>query len=500
MTRQYSGSCVRYCAAIVALTMTVLIVGWKSFAQESSKTPAAASDAGATDDKTFRETVQPLLVKHCFRCHNADKMKSGIRVDQLTGTPEDRHLPLWKNIWKQVEDEAMPPEDEPQPTAEERAALLEWIPRAMNAAMARNTAKNGSVRRLTVSQYRNSLKDLLGLDDDLTAVLPPDGISKYGFANHGQTLLLSPLQFEAYFDIAEKSLDLSIVDERAKPVIENFRMDLGQAINPNPCPDKLVLGALSLLLDNPDFLVTELKPEKPFDYQPFAMQTKFDFIEGYVGNDTIREWRKFDSIYHAVFACMRGSPGYQRGSVSGRSETACCFGRRFPAPKYLACRTRTGRWRILKSAARLPDHGNFRVTVKAAHDDGLLLDAERRIQNRGRGIDPGDRAGRFAGSDCDNCRPGVYQVDVYRGPGDFKGGAVAGIGGPTFCGTGQRLKIAPAAPATGGDAEAAGQLPRFLLLQAASRCVEDDGPLRRQCPAARIVFNRVKDDSDLANG
>src|SRR4029079_5460131 len=139
---------------------------------------------------------------------------------------------LWKNILKQLDDEAMPPDDEPQPTAHERLALLEWIPRATKRAMSRNTQKNGSVRRLTVSQFRNTLRDLLRLDENLTDVLPPDGISKDGFGNNGQTLILSPLQVEAYFDIAERALDLCLVDEHARPVIQNFRMDLGRAINP----------------------------------------------------------------------------------------------------------------------------------------------------------------------------------------------------------------------------------------------------------------------------
>lgn len=502
MTRQYSVSCVRYCAAIVALTMTVLIVGWKSFAQESSKTPASAPDAGAADDKTFRETVQPLLVKHCFRCHNADKMKSGIRVDQLTGTPEDRHLPLWKNIWKQVEDEAMPPEDEPQPTAEERAALLEWIPRAMNAAMARNTAKNGSVRRLTVSQYRNSLKDLLGLEDDLTEVLPPDGISKDGFANNGQTLLLSPLQVEAYFDIAEKALDLSIVDERTKPVIENFRMDLGQAINPSPCPDKLVLGALSLLLDNPDFLVTELKPEKPFEYQPFAMQTRFDFIEGYVGNDTIREWRKFDSIYHAVFACMRGSPGYPKGEAYQAVPNGLLLRPAIPSPEIFGVSNTYGPMANFKISLReLPDHGNFRVTVKASrYDDGLLLDPGAPIQEKG---DAGSISvtGLAASPEATVtiADPGVYQVDVYRGPGDFKGVLSLELAGRHFAGQVNDSKSPPAAPpANGGDAEAAGQPSAFLLLRLPAGALKMTARYGDNTRLRRIVFNRVKDDSDLA--
>ena len=61
-------------------------------------------------------------------------------------------------------------------------------------------------------------------------------------------------------------------------------------------------------------MVTQPRLSKPFDFEPFAMRTKYRFIEGYAGNDTVRGWRDYDSIYHAVFACMRGTPGYPEGA------------------------------------------------------------------------------------------------------------------------------------------------------------------------------------------
>ncbi|MFM7863107.1 MAG: hypothetical protein ACKPHU_02760, partial [Planctomycetaceae bacterium] len=51
----------------------------------------------------FETHVRPLLASHCARCHNADKMTSGIRVDQIAGIPEDRHLALLADIRKQID-------------------------------------------------------------------------------------------------------------------------------------------------------------------------------------------------------------------------------------------------------------------------------------------------------------------------------------------------------------------------------------------------------------
>ena len=97
----------------------------------------------------------------------------------------------------------MPPEDEPQPSAAERKRVSDWITQALELARSRPTPKNGGARRLTVAQYRNTLRELLLLEDDLAEVLPPDAVSRDGFVNNQETLALSPLLLEAYFEIAE---------------------------------------------------------------------------------------------------------------------------------------------------------------------------------------------------------------------------------------------------------------------------------------------------------
>ena len=91
---------------------------------------------------------------------------SGVRVDQLDAALEDRHLKLWEHIRKRVGDGTMPPKGLPQPPAAERQRLVEWITQALDVARSRPSPKNGLVRRLTVAQYRNTLRELLQLDDD----------------------------------------------------------------------------------------------------------------------------------------------------------------------------------------------------------------------------------------------------------------------------------------------------------------------------------------------
>ncbi|MFN0100927.1 MAG: DUF1592 domain-containing protein [Bryobacteraceae bacterium] len=376
-------------------------------AQQADSAPLAL-------EPSFERHVKPFLKQNCVRCHNADAAMSGVRVDQLDAALEDRHLKLWEAIRHRIGDGTMPPNGQPQPNGAERRRMVEWVTRALDVARSRPAPKNGNVRRLTVSQYRNTLRELLLLDDDLTETLPPDAVSRDGFVNNKETLQLSPLLMEAYLEIAEEALNRSIVDPKSKPAIQNFRVDLGASINPKPFPEELVLGANSLLLNNKDFVVSQLTPSKPFVFEPYFMPAKYRFIEGYAGNDTVRGWRDFDSIYHAVFACMRGGKGYPKGSPYSTVPQGLLLRPAIPNDEMFEVDGTYGPKANFKISLReLPDNGRFRVTVTAAkYKDGLLLDPGAPAQAR-------DDSNTVILRDPNSLhtftipKAGIYQVDVY---------------------------------------------------------------------------------------
>src|SRR6478752_9432214 len=79
---------------------------------------AQAADATPVNlGPSFEQQVKPFLKQNCVRCHNTETAMSGVRVDQLDGALEDRHLKLWEAIRKRVGEESMPPKGQPQPTA-----------------------------------------------------------------------------------------------------------------------------------------------------------------------------------------------------------------------------------------------------------------------------------------------------------------------------------------------------------------------------------------------
>jgi hypothetical protein len=376
--------------------------------------PASAADDPKALAKSFDQHVKPFLTRYCVRCHYADKQTSGVRVDQLDATLKDEHLKRWGEIAKQLRDEAMPPEDEKQPAAGERKRVAEWIAEGLKVANSRPQPNNGVIRRLTVAQYKNTLRELLLLDDNLADALPPDAVSRDGFVNNRETLQLSPLLLEAYFDIAEKALDRCVVDSKAEPSIQHFRVDLGKGINKQPCRDNLILGADSLLLNNADFVVTQPKLEKPFAFDPFVMRTKWRFIEGYQGNDTVRGWREYNSIYHSVYACVRGNHGYPKGRAYDPVPQGLLLRPAIPSSEVFGQESTYGPRANFKIALReLPDHGRFRVVVTAAkYDDGLMLNPGTPPAEADWALVCREPKGRQS---VPIPKAGIYQVDVFAG-------------------------------------------------------------------------------------
>lgn len=99
---------------------------------------AEADDNAAREAIDYAAEVRPILVKYCVGCHNAIEHESGLQLHSLTalqrggdsgkviepGRPDDSLL------WKSLHGDGlakMPPEDMPQPSADEIDRVRRWI-------------------------------------------------------------------------------------------------------------------------------------------------------------------------------------------------------------------------------------------------------------------------------------------------------------------------------------------------------------------------------------
>jgi hypothetical protein len=150
--------------------------------------------------------VKPFFEKHCIECHGKDDPEKGLSISRLIeGEPDvSKHPAVWKKIESALRTHGMPPEDAPQPSLSERRTVAELLAheyRNMDCSGSRDPGR-ATLRRLNRTEYRNTVRDLLGVDFDPAKDFPRDDLG-YGFDNMGDVLSLSPLHLEKYFAAAE---------------------------------------------------------------------------------------------------------------------------------------------------------------------------------------------------------------------------------------------------------------------------------------------------------
>lgn len=169
----------------------------------------------ANDESFFENKVRPLLNKYCFDCHDPDDEESESPfLEDLKVADLNKNRHTWESVAAQIRNRTMPPQrKKKQPTEFERIELANWIESYLHKAALEMPEYAGSVlpRRLNRDEYNNTVRDLVGLDLDLSYSFPMDGGGGEGFDNNSETLFLPPLLMEKYLETAQKILDKTIV-------------------------------------------------------------------------------------------------------------------------------------------------------------------------------------------------------------------------------------------------------------------------------------------------
>ena len=161
----------------------------------------ACGDDGA-DEVVFREQLLPLLKVYCYDCHDSDS-EIALETDQ-TAAGLKKHRTVWVRALAQIRLGTMPPEDGESLDPDTRARMLQLIDDLTNSVDCVNNPNAGKValRRLNRAEYRNTVRDLTGVDYKASEGFPGDDVG-YGFDNIGDVLSLPPLLVEKYLDAAE---------------------------------------------------------------------------------------------------------------------------------------------------------------------------------------------------------------------------------------------------------------------------------------------------------
>ena len=175
--------------------------------------PGASADPSATSDSSspFQRTVEPFLIQYCYDCHGDGMNKGNLAFDSYDSEEAlVSNQDLWLAVLKNVRADVMPPHKRRQPSADEKQALGDWIKReAFNIDPTHPDPGRVTLRRLNRIEYRNTVRDLTGIDYNTLEEFPPDDTG-YGFDTVGDVLSVSPLLIEKYMQAAEVIIEKAV--------------------------------------------------------------------------------------------------------------------------------------------------------------------------------------------------------------------------------------------------------------------------------------------------
>ena len=151
----------------------------------------------------FESLVLPTLKKFCFDCHSGDSKEGGVHFDLEQQNELLQDEMLWFKVLRNVRADMMPPRDCDQPTDEAKLVLANWIHSQVFGFRADDPFPGvAPIRRLNRREYRNTIRDLVGVEFNAEVVFPPDDTG-FGFDNVSEAMSMSPMLIEKYLQAAK---------------------------------------------------------------------------------------------------------------------------------------------------------------------------------------------------------------------------------------------------------------------------------------------------------
>lgn len=171
-------------------------------------TTCAADEPSAIspDEAVFKKFME----SNCLDCHDKATRKAGLALDELLAKDVGRNAEAWEKVVRKLTARQMPPQDARRPQEREYDAAISWLESSLDASAAKspNPGRTETFRRLNRTEYRNVIRDLLGLEVDVASLLPADE-SSHGFDNV-TVADLSPMLLNRYISAAQKISRLAV--------------------------------------------------------------------------------------------------------------------------------------------------------------------------------------------------------------------------------------------------------------------------------------------------
>ena len=167
--------------------------------------------------------ARALVSTYCVTCHNARLKTANVLLDQADTEQVSNSADTWERVIVQLRSRAMPPSGMPRPDNATYTSVASWLETELDrAANARpNPGRPAGLHRLNRTEYANAVRDLLGVEIDPAAMLPPDAQAA-GFDTNADALAMEPALLDRYLTAAARIARMAIGDATLRPTFERY--------------------------------------------------------------------------------------------------------------------------------------------------------------------------------------------------------------------------------------------------------------------------------------
>ncbi|MEP7355364.1 MAG: DUF1587 domain-containing protein, partial [Acidobacteriota bacterium] len=176
------------------------------------------STVAFTQQPTEQQAAGAMFGQYCVGCHSPQLHTGGMVVNAAGLDQIAQNAEQWEKVVRQLRQGGMPPPGSPRPAPAVYARTATFLENTLDKAAAANPNPGDlpALHRLTRTEYKNAIRDLLAIDNlpkemDYEFLLPTDNASS-GFDNLADLLYLSPATMERYLDAARKVARLAVGD------------------------------------------------------------------------------------------------------------------------------------------------------------------------------------------------------------------------------------------------------------------------------------------------
>ncbi len=182
----------------------------------------SAGMAFAQSDDMPVEQQRALVNEFCAGCHNDAVMSGDFSWTEVDVEHPEQNAQQVERVIRKVRSGMMPPVGAPRPEAATLKAFASAFEGRIDQAAAEQPHIGApDLHRVNRTEYRNSVRDLLGIEVDITELLPPDSRSG-AFDNMADALTVTPALMQAYARAAEKISREAVGDVEASPGMSSY--------------------------------------------------------------------------------------------------------------------------------------------------------------------------------------------------------------------------------------------------------------------------------------